>query len=53
MELALKVAHYMGLTDLSKRSQPMDQELGAALETVKKQLDQMQQDLISQLGGLR
>lgn len=53
VELALKVAHYMGLTDLSKRSQPMDQELGAALETVKKQLDQMQQDLISQLGGLR
>ena len=53
VELALKVAHYMGLTDLSKRAQPMDQELGAALETVKKQLDQMQQDLISQLGGLR
>ncbi|MEL6230344.1 MAG: S41 family peptidase [Cyanobacteria bacterium J06627_3] len=53
VELALKVAHYMGLTDLSKQAQPMDQELMAALETVKKQLDQMQQDLISQLGGLR
>jgi hypothetical protein len=53
IELALKVAHYMGLTDLSKRTQPLSQELEAALETVKKQLDQMQQDLISQLGGLR
>lgn len=53
VELALKVAHYMGLNDLSKRSQPLGQELEAALETVKKQLDQMQQDLISQLGGLR
>lgn len=53
VELALKVAHYMGLTDLSKQSQPLDQELGAALETVKNQLDKMQQDLISQLGGLR
>ncbi len=53
VELALKVAHYMGLTDLSKQSQPPGQELEAALETVKKQLDQMQQDLISQLGGLR
>lgn len=52
-ELAFKTAHYMGLTDLSKRSQSSGQELGAALETVKKQLDQMQQDLISQLGGLR
>ena len=52
-ELSLKVAHYMGLTDLSKRSQQMKQELQAALDTVKKQLDQMQQDLISQLGGLR
>lgn len=53
VELALKVAHYMGLTDLSKQTQPSNQELEAALETVKKQLDQMQQDLISQLGGLR
>ena len=53
VELALKVAHYMGLTDLSKRAQTMDQELEAALVTVKQQLDQMQQDLISQLGGLR
>ena len=54
-ELALKVAHYMGLTDLSKQPQPpgLQPELTAALETVKKQLDQMQQDLISQLGGLR
>ncbi|MEM8610749.1 MAG: S41 family peptidase [Cyanobacteria bacterium P01_H01_bin.105] len=57
VELALKVAHYMGLTDLSKQAQQpaqqRKQELAAALETVKKQLDQMQQDLISQLGGLR
>ncbi|NEQ49635.1 MAG: S41 family peptidase [Leptolyngbya sp. SIO3F4] len=53
VELALKVAHYMGLTDLSKQTQTTDQELKAALETVKQQLDQMQQDLISQLGGLR
>lgn len=53
VELALKVAHYMGLTDLSKQAQPPSQELTAALDTVKKQLDQMQQDLISQLGGLR
>ncbi|MEM6251344.1 MAG: S41 family peptidase [Cyanobacteria bacterium P01_D01_bin.156] len=52
-ELALKTAHYMGLTDFRKRSQHPSQELDAALETVKKQLDQMQQDLISQLGGLR
>ena len=52
-ELAMKVAHYMGLTDLSKKSNVLDRELEAALETVKKQLDQMQQDLISQLGGLR
>ncbi|MEM9266131.1 MAG: S41 family peptidase [Cyanobacteria bacterium P01_F01_bin.13] len=52
-ELALKVSHYMGLTDLSKRAQPLSQELEVALETVKKQLDQMQQDLISQIGGLR
>ncbi|MBE9069903.1 S41 family peptidase [Leptolyngbya cf. ectocarpi LEGE 11479] len=53
VELALKVAHYMGLTDLSKQAQSPSQELSAALDTVKKQLDQMQQDLISQLGGLR
>ncbi|MEM7066911.1 MAG: S41 family peptidase [Cyanobacteria bacterium P01_B01_bin.77] len=53
VELALKVAHYMGLTDLSKQTQSPSQELTAALDTVKKQLDQMQQDLISQLGGLR
>ncbi len=53
VELAVKVAHYMGLTDLSKKSELLGQELEAALETVKKQLDQMQQDLISQLGGLR
>ena len=53
VELALKVAHYMGLTDLRKQAQLVDEELEAALETVKKQLDQMQQDLISQLGGLR
>lgn len=53
VELALKVAHYMGLTDLSKRGPNVDSELDAALESVKKQLDQMQQDLISQLGGLR
>ena len=54
-ELALIVAHYMGLTDLSKQPQPpgLQPELTAALESVKKQLDQMQQDLISQLGGLR
>ncbi|MEO0869817.1 MAG: peptidase, partial [Cyanobacteria bacterium J06642_11] len=52
-ELALKTAHYMGLTDLTKQSQTPDPEINAALETVKKQLDQMQQDLISQLGGLR
>ncbi|MDV3348516.1 peptidase [Leptolyngbyaceae cyanobacterium CCMR0082] len=53
IELAMKVAHYMGLTDLSKKPGALDRELEAALETVKKQLDQMQQDLISQLGGLR
>ncbi|MEM9485437.1 MAG: S41 family peptidase, partial [Cyanobacteria bacterium P01_F01_bin.116] len=53
VELALKVAHYMGLTDLNKRVPKVDSELDAALESVKKQLDQMQQDLISQLGGLR
>lgn len=53
VELALKVAHYMGLTDLSKKTPHPTPELEAALETVKKQLDQMQQDLISQLGGLR
>lgn len=53
VELALKVAHYMGLTDLSKQAQSPSQELTAALDTVKKQLDQMQQDLISQIGGLR
>lgn len=52
-ELALKTAHYMGLTHLSRQSQSPNPELRAALETVKKQLDQMQQDLISQLGGLR
>lgn len=53
VELAVKVAHYMGLTDLSKKSGALDKELEAALEAVKKRLDQMQQDLISQLGGLR
>ncbi|MGD1948404.1 MAG: S41 family peptidase [Leptolyngbyaceae cyanobacterium] len=53
VELAVKVAHYMGLTDLSKQYGASDRELEAALENVKKQLDQMQQDLISQLGGLR
>ncbi|NEP55140.1 MAG: S41 family peptidase, partial [Moorea sp. SIO3C2] len=52
-ELALKTSHYLGLNDLSKRVDPVGEELKAALETVKKQLDQMQQDLISQLGGLR
>ncbi|MBT9311306.1 S41 family peptidase [Leptothoe kymatousa] len=52
-ELALKTAHYMGLTELSRKAAAPGQELTAALETVKKQLDQMQQDLISQLGGLR
>ncbi|MEM9804190.1 MAG: S41 family peptidase [Cyanobacteria bacterium P01_D01_bin.56] len=52
-ELALKTSHYMGLTDLSKKSQGLNPEINAALETVKKQLDQMQQDLISQLRGLR
>ena len=53
VELAFKVAQYMGLTDLSKKAQTLDPELEAAIETVKQQLDQMQQDLISQLGGLR
>ncbi|NEP61777.1 MAG: S41 family peptidase [Symploca sp. SIO2G7] len=52
-ELALKTAHYMALTDLARQTQSPSQELRAAVETVKKQLDQMQQDLISQLGGLR
>ena len=53
VELAVKVAHYMGLTDLSKKPGALDRELEAAIENVKRQLDQMQQDLISQLGGLR
>lgn len=52
-ELALKTSHYMGLNDLSRNAQTPSQELQAALETVKKQLDQMQQDLVSHLGGLR
>ncbi len=54
-ELSLKTAHYLGLTDLSKLSQARgaSQEIEAAMATVKKQLDQMQQDLVSQLGGLR
>ncbi|MEM9908973.1 MAG: S41 family peptidase, partial [Cyanobacteria bacterium P01_D01_bin.44] len=54
-ELALQAAHLLGLKKLEKTvSTPtLKREVQEAIPMVSNRLDQMQQDLISQIGGLR
>ncbi|MEO1400319.1 MAG: S41 family peptidase [Cyanobacteria bacterium J06635_1] len=54
-ELALQAAHLMGLKKLEDTvsSPTLQREVQEAIPMVSNRLDQMQQDLISQIGGLR
>jgi hypothetical protein len=54
-ELALPTAHLLGLKQLEKTTAEasLQREIQAAMRNVEDTLNQMQQDLISKLGGLR
>ncbi|MEL6138395.1 MAG: S41 family peptidase [Cyanobacteria bacterium J06628_6] len=52
-ELALATGHLLALKHLERHDSGPQREIQAAITTVEKQLNQMQQDLIGQMSGLR